>query len=172
MFNFNVDLRVAAFTIVLSLVTALLFGLAPALRATRPDLVGALKEESAVFGRGGRFRLRNVLVVTQVALSLVLLSTAGLFLRSLGHASAIDIGFKPENILMMTVDPKIHNYSHDRTVQFLSQLRERVSALPGVRSVSYVDTLPLSIGGSSYDFKVDAANGQPQQSANADVYSV
>ena len=171
-FNFNVDLRVAAFTIVLSLVTALLFGLAPALRATRPDLVGALKEESAVFGRSGRFRMRNVLVVAQVALSLVLLATAGLFLRSLGHASALDIGFKPANILMMTVDPKIHNYSHDRTVQFLSQLRERVSALPGVRSVSYVDTLPLSIGGTSYDFKVDAANGHPQQSANTDVYSV
>ncbi len=171
-FNFNVDLRVAAFTMVLSLVTALLSGLAPALRATRPDLVGALKEESVVFGRGGRFRLRNVLVVTQVALSLVLLSTAGLFLRSLGHASAIDIGFKPENILMMTVDPKLHNYSRERTVQFLSQLRERVSALPGARSVSYVDTVPLSIGGSSYDFNADAANGQPQQSANANVYSV
>ncbi len=171
-FDFNVDLRVAAFTVALSLLTALLFGLAPALRATRPDLVGALKDESAISGRAGRFGMRNALVVVQVALSLVLLATAGLFLRSLGHASSIDIGFKPDNILMMAVDPKLHGYSREKTVQFLSQLRERVAALPGVRSVSFVDSIPLSIGGTSYTFHVDAANGLPQQSANADVYSV
>jgi predicted permease len=171
-FDFTVDMRVAAFTVLLSLVTALLFGLVPALRATRPDLVGALKDESAVFGRFGHSGMRNTLVVVQVALSLVLLATAGLFLRSLGNASSIDIGFKPDNILMMTVDPKLHNYSPEKTVQFLSQLRERVSALPGVRSVSFLDTVPLSIGGASYGFNVDAANARPQQRAQADVYSV
>ena len=171
-FNFNVEWRVAAFTLVLSLVTALLFGLAPALRATRPDLVDALKDGTAIWGRVGRLKMRNVLVVTQVALSLVLLATAGLFLRSLHQASAIDIGFTPDHILTMTVDPKLHHYSREKTVQFLSQLRERVAALPGVRSVSFVDTVPLSIGGTSYDFKTDGSNGRPQQSANADVYSV
>ncbi len=171
-FDFNVDLRVAAFTIALSLLTAVLFGLAPALGATRPDLVGALKDESAISLRAGRFGLRNTLVVAQVALSLVLLSTAGLFLRSLGHASSIDIGFKPANILMMAVDPKLHSYSREKTVQFLSGLRQRVAALPGVRSVSFVDTVPLSIGGTSYSFSVDAAGDHPQQSVNSDVYSV
>ena len=171
-FDFNVDMRVAAFTVGLSLVTALLFGLVPALRATRPDLVGALKDGSAVFGRAGRTGMRNALVVVQVALSLVLLTTAGLFLRSLGNASSIDIGFKPDNILVMTVDPKLHNYAREKTVQFMSQLRDRVSALPGVRSVSFVDTLPLSIGGTSFDFNVDAAKDRPEQSANANVYSV
>jgi len=171
-FDFNVDLRVAAFTVALSLVTAVLFGLAPALRASRPNLVGALKDESVISVRAGRFGMRNTLVVVQVALSLVLLATAGLFLRSLGHASSIEIGFKPDNILMMAVDPKLHNYSHEKTVQFLSQLRERVAALPGVRSVSFVDTVPLSIGGTSYNFNVDAAGGHAQQSANADVYNV
>ena len=90
--------------------------------------------------------MRNTLVVVQVALSLVLLTTAGLFLRSLGNASSIDIGFKPDNMLIMSMDPKLHNYSHDKTVQFLAQLRERVSALPGVRSVSFVGVVPLSIG--------------------------
>jgi predicted permease len=171
-FDFTVDLRVAAFTAGLSLVTALLFGLAPALRATRPDLVASLKNESTIFGRPGRFGLRNALVVVQVALSLVLLASAGLFLRSLRNASSIDIGMKPDHLLLMAVDPKLHQYSREKTQQFLDQLRERVSALPGVRSVSYIDSLPLSIGGTGYDFKVPASSGRAEQSLNANVYSV
>jgi predicted permease len=171
-FDFNVDLRVLAFTAGLSILTGLLFGLAPALRATRLDLVAALKDESSVFGRIRGFGLRNALVVVQVALSLVLLAGAGLFLRSLQHASSIDIGMKPDNILLMAVDPKLHNYSREKTQRFLSQLRERVSALPGVRSVSFVDSLPLSTGGSSTDFKAANGKGGAAQIANADVYSV
>ena len=92
-----------------------MFGLVPALRASRPDLVDALKDGQSVFGGTGRSRLRNSLVVVQVALSLVLLATAGLFLRSLGNASSIDIGFKSDNVLIMTMDPKLQNYSHDKT---------------------------------------------------------
>ena len=171
-FDFNVDKRVAAFTLGLSLVTALLFGLVPALRASRPDLVGALKDGPSLFGHVGRSGLRNTLVIVQVALSLVLLTTAGLFLRSLGNASSIDIGFKPDNILIMTVDPKIHNYSHDKTALFLSQLRERVTALPGVRSVSFVGVVPLSIGATSNSFDVEPTNGQPKKTVNADVNNV
>jgi predicted permease len=171
-FDFNVDLRVAAFTAGLSLVTALLFGLVPALRATRPDLVSALKDGSAVLSRGRRSGMRNTLVVVQVALSLVLLTTAGLFVRSLGNASSIDIGFKPGNILVMTVDPEVHNYSRERTVQFLSQLRDRVSALPGVSSVSFVDLVPLSMAGTNSDFDVDASRDRPAQSANAFILKV
>lgn len=171
-FDFNVDMRVALFTVGLSLVTALLFGLVPALRATRPDLVGALKEGSAVSGRAGRSGMRNTLVIVQVALSLVLLTAAGLFLRSLRNASSIDIGFKPANILVLRVDPKIHNYSPERTVQFLSQLRDRVSALPGVRSASFVNLVPLSLAGNGRNFDVDATKDRPAQSVNADVYGV
>jgi predicted permease len=171
-FDFNVDMRVAVFTIGLSLVTALLFGLVPALQATRPDLVGALKEGSAVSGRAGRSGMRNTLVIVQVALSLVLLTAAGLFLRSLGNASSIDIGFKPDNLLVMRVDPRIHNYSPERTMQFLSQLRDRVSALPGVRSVSFVNLVPLSLAGNGVNFGVDAAKDRSAQSVNADVYNV
>ena len=174
-FDFNVDLRVAAFTVGLSLVTALLFGLVPALRATRPDLVGALKDGrdgSAASGRAGRFGMRNTLVVVQVALSLVLLTTAGLFLHSLGNASSIDIGFRPDNILVTSVDPRLHNYSREKTAQFFSQLRDRVSALPGVRSVSFVDNVPLSLAATTNGFGVDAATDQPGRNANANVYSV
>jgi predicted permease len=171
-FDFNVDMRVAAFTLGLSLITALAFGLVPALRASRPDLVGALKDGPTLFGGSGRSKMRNSLVIVQVALSLVLLTTAGLFLRSLGNASMIDIGFKPDNILMMTVDPKLHSYSHEKSVQFLSQLDERVSALPGVRSVSFVGTVPLSIGSTSNKFDVDATKDHPTQTGNANVNNV
>ena len=171
-FDFNVDLRVALFTLGLSVVTALLFGLVPALRASRPDLVAALKDGPAVFGRVGRSRLRNTLVVVQVSLSLVLLATAGLFLRSLGNASSIDIGFKPDKILMMTVDPKLHGYSHDKSVQFLTQVRDRVSALPGVRSISFVGVVPLSIGSSSNNYDADAVKDHPKQTVNADTNNV
>jgi len=171
-FDFNVNLRVAMFTLGLSLITALLFGLVPALRASRPDLVGALKDGPAVFGHVGRSGLRNTLVVVQVALSLVLLATAGLFLRSLGNASSIDIGFKPDNILIMTVDPKLHNYSHDQTVQFLSQLHDRVTALPGVKSASFVGVVPLSIGGTSNNFDVEATKDHAKQTVEANVNNV
>jgi predicted permease len=171
-FDFNVDWRVLAFTAGLSLITALLFGLAPALRATDLDLVDALKNETSVFGRKVRFGVRNALVTVQVGSSLVLLVGAGLFLRSLQHASSIDIGFDPHNILLMAVDPKLHNYSHEKTEQFLAQLRERVAALPGVRSVTYVDSLPLSIGGISFDFKTTGDRPGTEQSVIADVYDV
>ncbi|MGC2301295.1 MAG: ABC transporter permease [Acidobacteriaceae bacterium] len=171
-FDFNVDGRVALFTLGLSVVTALVFGLVPALRASRPDLVGSLKDGPAGFGRASRSRMRNTLVVVQVSLSLVLLTTAGLFLRSLGNASSIDIGFKPANLLIMSVDPKIQNYSRDKTVQFLSQLRDRVSALPGVRSVSFVGIVPLSIGAAMNNFSVDASKGRPAQNAIAIVDTV
>jgi predicted permease len=171
-FDFNVDMRVAAFTLGLSLVTALLFGLVPALRASRPDLVGALKDGPTLFGHAGGSGMRNTLVIVQVALSLVLLTTAGLFLRSLGNASSIDIGFKPDHILIMTVDPKLQNYSHEKSVQFLSQLRERVSALPGVRSVSFVGVMPLSIGATNYKYDVEATDNHPKQSVDANTNNV
>ncbi len=171
-FDFNVDTRVAAFTLGLSLVTALLFGLVPAMRASRPDLVGALKDGPVLFGNMGRSGLRNTLVIVQVALSLVLLTTAGLFLRSLGNASSIDIGFKPDNILIMTVDPKLHNYSHDKSVLFLSQLHDRVSSLPGVRSVSFVGVVPLSIGATSYNFDVEASKDRPKKTVEANVNNI
>ncbi len=171
-FDFNVDGRVALFTLGLSVITALVFGLVPALRASRPDLVDSLKESSTGQGHSSRSRMRNTLVVVQVSLSLVLLTTAGLFLRSLGNASSIDIGFKPANLLIMSVDPKIHNYSHEKTTQFLSQLHDRVAALPGVRSVSFVGIVPLSIGAAMNNFAVDPAQGRPAQNVIALVNTI
>ncbi|MBZ5561501.1 MAG: ABC transporter permease [Acidobacteriia bacterium] len=172
LFDFNVDLRVLAFTAGLAILTTLLFGLAPALRATRPDLVAALKSESTILTRVGRLSLRNALVVVQVALSMVLLVGTGLFLRSLANASSMDLGMRPENVLLMAFDPKLQHYSHERAQQFLSDLRERVSPLAGVQAVSYVDSIPLSIGGINYDFNAGGGNAGSAQPVNADVYDV
>ncbi len=170
-FNFAPDARVFAFTAVLSVVTGILFGLAPALRATRPDLVATLKDQGGPIGSFRRFGMRNVLVVVQVALSLVLLVGSSLFLRSLGNASSIDLGMRTDNLLMMAFDPKLHHYTADKTRQFLAQLRERVEVLPGVRSVSYLDILPLSIGGHTETVEAEGAKSGTKPS-ETDVYSV
>jgi predicted permease len=170
-FDFTPDLRVLAFTAALSVFTGILFGLAPALRATRLDLVTALKSETNVFGRSRRLGMRDVLVIVQVALSLVLLTGSGLFLRSLQHASSIDIGMRPDNVLLMAVDPKLHRYSREKTQQFLSQLRERVAALPEVRKVTFLDSVPLSFGGTSYNFSTEGGKDSVK-TVNADVYGV
>lgn len=169
-FDFSPDRRVFAFTAALSVLTGLLFGLAPAFRATRPDLVTALKEQAAALGSFRRFGLRNLLVVVQVTLSLVLLVSAGLFLRSLQSVASIDIGMRPDNVLVMAVDPKLHNYSTEKTRQFFGQLQQRVSALPGVLSMSLVDSVPLSIGGTSYSF--ESGGSQGSRRTGADVFRV
>jgi predicted permease len=148
--DFSPDARVLAFTAALGVLSGILSGLVPALRATRPDLLATINANTASGGSLRRFGTRQALVVAQVALSLVLLVSSGLFLRSLQNASSIDIGMRPGNVLTMAVDPRLHNYSAEQTRRYLAQLRERVTALPGVRSTSFVDVVPLSIGGVSY----------------------
>ncbi|WP_158748071.1 ABC transporter permease [Acidobacterium sp. S8] len=158
----TVDWRVLVYTFVLSVGTGLLFGLIPAWIASRPILSSALKGEDALARPGRRITLRNVLVVAQIAMSIILLSATGLFLRSLEHASTIDIGFRSRNVLMVSVDPRIHGYSPDKTTQFLTQLRDSVATLPGVISAAATDSIPLS-GGNRSDGMV--AEGNPKQQA-------
>ena len=154
----SVDWRVLLYTFVLSVGTGLLFGVVPAWIASRPILTSALKGEDALVRPGRPISLRNVLVVSQIAMSLVLLCATGLFLRSLEGASGIDIGFRSRDILMMSVDPRIHGYTPERTTQFLTQLRELIATLPGVVSVAATDSVPLSGGHRSDGFR---AEGQP-----------
>jgi predicted permease len=170
-FDFTPDARVLAFTAAMAFVTGIIFGLLPALRATRPDLVSALKSELSADGRASKSRMRNALVVVQVALSVVLLVGAGLFLRSLSNAAGIDTGMKPDGVLLMAFDPKLNQYTPQQTRQMLSQLRDRVEAQPGVTAVSFLDSVPLSIGGTSFDFKLQNSPTGPKE-LNADVYYV
>ena len=142
--NFRVDWRVQLFTLLLSVASGLLLGVAPAWAAARPMLANALKGEDALARPGRTWTLRNVLVVAQIGMSVVLLSMTGLFLRSLQSAASIDIGFRTQGLLMMSVDPRLHGYKAEQTVDFLSQLQERVAALPGVVSAAWTDYAPLS----------------------------
>jgi predicted permease len=149
-----VDWRVLLYTFALSIVTGLFLGIVPAWIASRPVLTSALKGEDAIARPGRRINLRNILVVAQIAMSLVLLCGTGLLLRSLQNASSIDIGFRSRGLLMMSVDPRVHGYSPERTTQFLTQLRERVAGLPGVVSVAATDSVPLKGGNRSDGFTV------------------
>ena len=163
----SVDWRVLLYTFLLSIGTGLLFGIIPAWIASRPIVSSALKGEDALARPGRRLTLRSVLVVSQIAMSLVLLCVTGLFLRSLERAAGIDIGFRSRGILMMSVDPRVHGYTPEHTTQFLSELRERVQSIPGVLSVGVTDSVPLSGGHRSDGFE---AEGRPN--ASGDIPSV
>ena len=152
----SMDWRVLLYTFVLSVGTGLVFGFGPAWIASRPVLASALKGEDAFVRPGHRLNLRNVLVVAQIVMSLVLLCATGLFLRSLQRAVGIDIGFRSRDVLMLSVDPRVHGYSPERTTQFLELLRQRVASIPGVLSVAATDSVPLSGGNRSDGFHVEA----------------
>jgi predicted permease len=148
-FDFSLDQRVLGFTLLLSVVTGVVFGIAPALQASNPDLVTALKDETAVLpGQTGwlarRFSLRNLLVVAQVALSLVLLIGAGLFLRSLRQAQRIDLGFEPDHVLTMPLNINLLRYTKTQGQDFYRRVLEQVEAIPGVESATLTRTPPLS----------------------------
>lgn len=159
--SIGVDWRVLLYSFALSLASGLLLGLAPAWAASRPLLANALKGEDALARPGRRFTLRNLLVVAQIAMSVVLLCVTGLFLRSLQSASTINIGFRADNILMMSVDPSVHGYTAQRTADFMMQLRERAAALPGVVSAVATDIPPLSGGGRSEGFRLQGSPESP-----------
>jgi macrolide transport system ATP-binding/permease protein len=147
-FPIALDLRlsapVLAFTFALSLVTGLVFGLLPALQATSPSLVPALKGESLT--GGSRSHASQVLVVVQMALSLMLLIAAGLFVRSLAAATEIETGFDDTNLLIATVDPGLQGYDRTRAEAFYATLGDRLRARPGVRAVGFAEMVPLGVG--------------------------
>ena len=144
--DLHLDPRVLLFTLVVACATTLIFGLIPALRVTRPDLVPALRRDQPPrIGGWHRFGLRDVLVAGQVAVSLVLLVAAGLLLRSLHKAQQLDIGFDPRGIALMTFDPSVEGYPPARAGQFYATLVQRLSANPAVRAVSFTKRLPLDI---------------------------
>ncbi|HSE46874.1 MAG TPA: FtsX-like permease family protein, partial [Gemmatimonadales bacterium] len=141
------DARVLAFTLVVALLAGLGLGLGPALQATRPELVPSLKDESGA-ALSPRSRLRGAFVVSQCILSLLLLVVAGLFVRSLRNASAIDPGFSTEHAFLVTTDLGLNGYDSIRTRLFQEQLMERAHALPGVESAALATEMPLGLGGS------------------------
>jgi predicted permease len=142
------DLRVLLFTIGVSIVTGIVFGLAPAVQASRPDLVVELKEKTgAPSGSNRLFSLRNMLVAAQIALSLIALIGAGLFLRSLQHAQRINPGFDAEHLAVMSFDLGAQGYTEERGRQFEQRVLERAASVPGAQAAAVGSTVPLFQGG-------------------------
>ncbi|MBI1766529.1 MAG: ABC transporter permease [Acidobacteria bacterium] len=127
--------RVLLFTVAVSLLTGVLFGLAPAWRGTRADLAAGLKQARRTTGAVSR--LSKGLVVAQVALSLLLLIGAGLFIRTLRNLQHVDVGFNQDNLLLFAVQPRQGGYKGERLVQFYQQLFAKLEALPGVRAATF-----------------------------------
>ena len=132
------DARILLFTVVVSAVTGILFGLAPAVQSTRPDVTPALKDNAGSVVGGGQARFRKALVASQVAIALLLLVGAGLFLRTLNNLLAVDIGFNTESLISFSLDPSRSGYNPERTRQFALTLLERLNSTPGVSGTGFV----------------------------------
>lgn len=141
------DWRLLTFTLGLSLLTGIVFGVAPAWQATRPDLTPALKDTGRGSSATTRSRLSRVLVVTQVALSLLLLAGAGLFVRTLRNLQHVNIGFEVKNLLLFRVDPSLSAYRGEQIPALYQRLFERLEAVPGVQAVTF-SRHPLLSGSS------------------------
>jgi predicted permease len=150
-FDTRPDAVVFAFTLGLTVITTLLFGLAPTLHASKQDLVTAMKDNTVTVGRGPRkISLRHSLVITQVALSMVALISAGLFVRSLREAYKADPGFDPHGVLLASFDPFLSGYDESRGREFYHRLVERVRTVPGIESATLARRLPLTDGGIAF----------------------
>ncbi len=143
-FNMHIDHRVLIFTCLVSLVTGILFGLLPALQATKTDLVSALKDEMP---QGGLRRSwwKSGLIVFQVALSLLLLIGGGLMLRGLQRAQTLDLGFNPQNLIEASFDLRLQGYDNARGREFQKTILERVRAIPGVQAAGIANIVPVDL---------------------------
>lgn len=142
--NMPLDTTVMSFTLILSVASGILFGIAPALRASRSDLAADLKERAGTGAAPGRLSARNVLILSQVALSVITLASAGLFIRSLGNAQHIDLGFEHEKLVIALYDVSSNGYDQSRGREFHRQVLERMRALPGVAGATLASAAPLT----------------------------
>ncbi|MBO0725245.1 MAG: ABC transporter permease, partial [Blastocatellia bacterium] len=159
----SLDWRVLVFTLAASLLTGALFGLAPALESSRPDLVTALKEGAEIHGWRRRITLRQALVVTQVALSLTLLIGAGLFLQSLSHALRFDPGFAPQNLLLASLETRGATMSKEQGQAFYRQVLERIGSLPGAQSATLAKIVPIGGGGQRSGVHIEGYEPQSNE---------
>lgn len=163
------DRRVLAFSFALALLSGIAFGLVPALRATRADLIGVIKSEGAnASGRASRSRLSSALIVAQVSLCFVLLIPAGLLLRSVQRVLASDPGFEANKLLSVGYSLELSGYDAERAKLFQQQFMARLSTLPGVQSVS----LDSEFYGRTIVTLLDQSNGGPKQFSSVPVEAI
>ena len=161
--NVRIDGQVFWFTLGVSLLTGIIFGLAPALQATKTDFNEALKDGGRTSGNFSRNRLRGALVVAEVAISLTLLIGAGLMIKSFYEMLRVEPGFKPESVLVMDVAlPRAKYQEEAARVNFYTQAIERIAALPGVQQAGAVNVLPLSRSNADSAFSV-VGRPRPEQ---------
>jgi predicted permease len=144
LFDLHLDWHIFAFAFLAALATGMVAGLIPSLQASRTDLADTLKAGGRSGGASaGHHRLRNALVISQLAVSLLLLACTGFFMRSLQNSSHVDMGFRVDHTLMLSMDLGLQGYSEERGQQFYTQLRDRVRALPGVRDAAIAQYIPM-----------------------------
>jgi predicted permease len=160
--NIRFDTPTFGYALLLSVLTGFAFGLIPSLRSSKQDPLATLKEEGGAFNRyGSRSRLRSMLVVSQVAMSLVLLIAAGLLVRALAKAEKVDPGFDMKNVLVIIADVKLQNYDTRRAASFDREMEERLVALPGVDMVGLGVVAPLGTNFTSTNFFPDDYPSSP-----------
>ena len=165
----RLDFRVLLFTLGASLLTGLIFGIAPALRAAKGDLHGTLKDAGAGGGTAGPQRLRGSLVVSQLALSLVLLIGAGLMVKSFVQVLTADKGFNSENLLTADLSLSPARYGEpQQQARFFQQFLERVKAVPGVEGVAIVNNAPLAGGGTDGGIRIEGRTDSSDQRPTAE----
>ncbi len=169
--NLTPDFRLLGFAFAVSLLTGLACGLVPALQATRPNLVSSLKNELRTVGRA-RFDLRRMLVVAQVAISLLLLIGAGLFVRSLRNLRTLDPGFTRESVLLVNVNPQASGYKGQRLRDYYERLLSRVAAYPEVRAASLAEITPLAGSRWNSDVSVEGYQRRPDEEPWVDFNEV
>jgi predicted permease len=157
----SLDGRVLLFTVAASLLTGLVFGLAPTLQARRLSVTGALKDGDT--GGAGVLRARGALLTAQTALAVVLLIGAGLFVRSLRNGLATDTGFTTRSMAMLSIDFGMHRYTSEQTQQFIQEFARRAEILPGVSSVSYSILPPPTAAGMATFAEIDGYTPQPDE---------
>jgi putative ABC transport system permease protein len=172
--DIRIDLRTLGFTFALSILTALLFGLAPALQLSKPDLTNSLKEGGrGAGGLGVRNRLRSGLVISEIAMTLILLVCAGLLIKTVLRITQVDKGFNSDNVLTMNIGLPAARYPKpENSIQFYQQITDRIAAIPGVKAAGITSVMPLT---SNFDGRGLAVEDHPRprgEELTVDLYVV
>ena len=172
-FDVTPNARVLAFTLIASAVTVLLFGVIPALKSSRVDLVPTLKDGNAgtpIFRRGPS--LQSLLVITQVSLSLILLTGAGLFVRSLWKLQSIEKGFSGQNVMAMSLNMGLQGFDATRGKNFYAAALQDLASVPGLQAATLASALPLTPGGTRMELPANATKPAVNQSVAIDIVTV
>jgi predicted permease len=166
----GLDGRLIGFTLAVSVITGVVFGLVPALQSTRPRVAGVLKDQAASVASGtGQARFRRALVVAQVALSLLLLVAAGLFSATATRLMRVDPGFRTEGVTMFALNPTLQGYPPARTYDLYRELHARLRGLPGFDSVGAADPAPLTHSDRGGGFKLDGYQAKDGEDAHVAI---